>query len=161
MPPAAFVDLREIDLDTVIFGRDAIRVRNPHRYEFELLQGVLAYDPEQGLIVGEHRASEDAFWVRGHIPGRPIFPGVLMIETAAQLCSFYWNESLPDQKSFFGFGGIENTRFRGAVSPGDRLIIVGKSVQLKTRRAIFDTQGFVNGKMVFESRIIGVPVFPT
>ena len=158
MPPAAFVDLSEIDLNTLVFDRDAVRALNPHRYEFDLLHGVIAYDPEQGLIVGQHRAAEDAFWARGHIPGRPIFPGVLMIETAAQLCSFYWNETLPDQTSFFGFGGIESTRFRGVVKPGDQLVIVGKSVQLKLRRAIFDTQGFVDNKMVFESRIIGVPV---
>ncbi|MHC4954080.1 MAG: 3-hydroxyacyl-ACP dehydratase FabZ family protein [Planctomycetota bacterium] len=158
MPPAAFVDLRELDLDTLAFDRDAIRAHNPHRYEFELLHGVVHFDPEAGIIVGEHHAAEDAFWTRGHIPGRPIFPGVLMIETAAQLCSFYWIEALPDQTSFFGFGGIENTRFRGVVKPGDRLVIVAKSVQLKPRRAIFDAQGFVDGKMVFESRIIGVPV---
>ena len=158
MPPAAFVDLREFDLDTIEFDRDAIRARNPHRYEFELLQGVIAFRPDDGIIIGEHRAPEDAFWIRGHIPGRPLCPGVLMIETAAQLSSFYWLESFPDLKSFFGFGGIENTRFRGVVKPGDRLIVVAKSIQMKKRRAIFDAQGFVDGKMVFESRIIGVPV---
>ena len=158
MPPATFVDLSELDLEQVQFDREAIRKRNPHRYEFELLHAVHLFDPEAGLIVGEHQASEDAFWIRGHIPGRPIFPGVLMIETAAQLCSFYWNESRPDSNSFFGFGGIEETRFRGVVKPGDRLVIVGKSIQVKPRRAIFDTQGFVNNRMVFESRIIGMPV---
>ena len=158
MPPATFVDLHEFDLDTVEFDRDAIRKRNPHRYEFELLHSVIAFRPDDGIIVGEHRASEDAFWVRGHIPGRPLFPGVLMIETAAQLCSFYWNESYPNSKAFFGFSGIENTRFRGSVEPGDRLVIIGKLVQMKPRRAIFDTQGFVRDKMVFESRIIGMAI---
>jgi len=158
MPPAAFVDLREIDLEKTEFDCEAIRARNPHRYEFELLQRVIAYRPDDGIIIGEHHAPEDAFWIRGHIPGRPLFPGVLMIETAAQLSSFYWLECFPDLDSFFGFGGIENTRFRGVVKPGDRLIIVAKSIQMKTRRAIFDAQGFVEGKMVFESRIIGVPV---
>jgi 3-hydroxyacyl-[acyl-carrier-protein] dehydratase len=158
MPPATFVDLREFDLDRIEFGRDEIRKRNPHRYEFELLHGIIAFRPDQGIIVGEHRASEDAFWVRGHIPGRPLFPGVLMVETAAQLCSFYWREAYPENPSFFGFGGIENTRFRGSVEPGDRLIVVGKSVQIKPRRAVFDAQGFVGDKMVFETRIKGMPV---
>jgi len=158
MPPANLVDLSEFDLEHMQFDRDAIRLRNPHRYEFELLHGVIFYDKDQGLIVGQHRASEDAFWIRGHIPGRPIFPGVLMIETAAQLCSFFWNESRPDSNSFFGFGGLEATRFRGVVKPGDQLVIAAKSVSVKPRRSIFDTQGFVDGKMVFESRIIGMPV---
>lgn len=158
MPPATFVDLREVDLDRIEFDRDEIRQRNPHRFEFELLHGIIAFRPDDGIIVGHHLASEDAFWVRGHIPGRPLFPGVLMIETAAQLCSFYWRESFPEIDRFFGFAGIENTRFRGVVEPGDRLILVGKMVQVKPRRAIFDAQGFVNGSMVFETRIKGMPV---
>jgi len=158
MPPANLVDLSAIDHEHMQFDQDAIRLRNPHRYEFELLNGVMLFDLEQGLIVGEHRAPEDAFWIRGHIPGRPIFPGVLMIEAAAQLCSFYWNESRPDSNAFFGFGGLEATRFRGVVKPGDQLVIAAKSVSVKPRRSIFDTQGFVDGKMVFESRIIGMPV---
>ena len=119
---------------------------------------MITYQPEEGLIVGSHRTKEDAFWVRGHIPGRPLFPGVLMVETAAQLCSFYYNESFPDRDQFFGFGGIENTKFRGKVDTNQRLIIAGRAVQLKPRRAIFDTQGFVDGTMVFESRIVGVAV---
>ena len=107
MPPATIVDLQEFDLDSLQFDRDAIRAHNPHRYEFDLLHGVVAFRPDEGYIVGVHQAMEDAFWVRGHIPGRPIFPGVLMVETAAQLCSFYWNESFPESNSFFGFGGID------------------------------------------------------
>ena len=157
MPPATFVDLHDIDLDQLAFDQDEIRKRNPHRHEFELLHGIIVFRPEEGLIIGEHRASGDAFWVRGHIPGRPLFPGVLMVETAAQLCSFYWREAFPDIPSFFGFGGIENTRFRGVVEPGDRLVIIGKSISVRPRRAIFDAQGFVGDKMVFESRIMGVP----
>ncbi len=158
MPPATFVDLSEIDLDRIEFDRDAIRQRNPHRYEFELLHGIIMFRREDGILIGFHQAKEDAFWVRGHIPGRPLFPGVLMVETAAQLCSFFWRETFPDESRFFGFGGIENTRFRGVVEPGDRLIIVGRKVEVKPRRAIFDAQGFVNGSMVFETRIKGMPV---
>ena len=158
MPPATFVDLAELDLDEIEFDREAIRQRNPHRYEFELLHGIHAFRPDDGIIVGYHQASEDEFWVRGHIPGRPLFPGVLMIETAAQMCSFYWREAFPEIDRFFGFAGIENTRFRGVVEPGDRLILVGKMVQVKPRRAIFDAQGFVDDSMVFETRIKGMPV---
>jgi len=157
MPPKPFADLREFDLDRIAYGPEEIRKRNPHRHEMELLTGVIAYEPDRGLIIGEHRAREDAFWVRGHIPGRPLFPGVLMVELAAQLCSFYWRAQYPDMEKFFGFGGIENTRFRGTVRPGDRLIVVGKSIEVKPRRAIFDAQGFLDDTMVFETRIIGIP----
>jgi len=158
MPPKPIVDLREFDLDQVTFGPEKIREFNPQRYEFELLQRVLVFRPDERLIIGDHHAEPDAYWVRGHIPGRPIMPGVLLIELAAQLCSFYWRAAFPDERRFFGFGGIESTRFRGEVVPGHRLIVVGKSIQLKARRAIFDTQGFVDGTMVFESRVIGLPL---
>ncbi|MHC4410317.1 MAG: 3-hydroxyacyl-ACP dehydratase FabZ family protein [Planctomycetota bacterium] len=137
MPPATFVDLAELDLDEIEFDREAIRQRNPHRYEFELLHGIHAFRPDDGIIVGYHQASEDEFWV---------------------LCSFYWREAFPEIDRFFGFAGIENTRFRGVVEPGDRLILVGKMVQVKPRRAIFDAQGFVDDSMVFETRIKGMPV---
>lgn len=158
MPPKPLADLSAYDLDRIEFGPDEIRALNPHRYEFDLLHGVIAFRPEDKLIIGVHRASEDAFWVRGHIPGRPLFPGVLMVETSAQLCSFYWYRQLEERGRFFGFGGIENTKFRGQVVPGDDLILAARMVQLKPRRAIFDCQGFVRGRMVFETRITGVVV---
>jgi len=157
MPPAPFVDLDTLDLERIQFGIEEIRRRNPHRFEMEMLTGILLFAPERELIVGENRIPKDAFWVRGHIPGRPLFPGVLMVEAAAQLCSFYWRQIHPDVEKFFGFGGIEETRFRGVVQPGDRLILAGKPVDLKARRAIFEAQGFLDGRMVFETRIIGVP----
>jgi 3-hydroxyacyl-[acyl-carrier-protein] dehydratase len=157
MPPAPLVDLDGIDLDHIEYGPEEIRKRNPHRHEMELLSGILYYNPDEGLIVGEHRATDDAFSVRGHIPGRPLLPGVLMVEMSAQLCSFFWRNQFPEIDKFFGFGGIESTRFRGMVKPGDRLIIAGKSIQVKSRRAIFDAQGFVDRSMIFETRIIGIP----
>ena len=158
MPPKTLVDLGAFDLEHIEFGPDEIRALNPHRFEFALLDGVIAFRPDDGFIIGVHHARADAFWVRGHIPGRPLFPGVLMVETSAQLCSFYWYRQLQEKERFFGFGGIENTKFRGQVVPGDDLVIAARMIQLKPRRAIFDCQGFVKDRMVFETRITGVVV---
>ena len=78
-----------------------------------------------------------------------------MVEAAAQLCTYYFKISLQSDK-FFGFGGIEKVKFRGQVIPGNKLIIIAKNTELRARRAIFDTQGIANGKLVFEGEIIGM-----
>ena len=67
--------------------------------------------------------------MRGHMPGYPLLPGVLMCEAAAQLCSCYIVTSGLLEGDFIGFGGMENVRFRGPVRPGDRLVLVGKGMQ--------------------------------
>jgi 3-hydroxyacyl-[acyl-carrier-protein] dehydratase len=71
----------------------------------EQLTGILMFDPEQSLIVGYKDVKADEFWVRGHIPGRPLLPGVLMCECAAQLCSYYYSRAT-SQSRFVGFGGM-------------------------------------------------------
>jgi 3-hydroxyacyl-[acyl-carrier-protein] dehydratase len=62
------------------------------------------------------------------------------------------------QGDFIGFGGLENIRFRGQVRPGDRLVLIGKATKLHRRQTVFNVQGFVGAKLVFEGTIIGVPM---
>ncbi|MDR4498483.1 MAG: beta-hydroxyacyl-ACP dehydratase [Candidatus Scalindua sp.] len=157
MPQELFVNKDEIDVNNIEVDIEGIRAVNPHRYEMEQLNGIIRFDPENKIIVGYKDVKGDEFWVRGHIPGRPLFPGVLMMEAAAQLCTYYYKRVIQDDR-FLGFGGLDKVKFRGKVSPGDRLIIVAKNKELRARRAIFDTQGIVNGKLVFEGVIIGMVV---
>ncbi len=159
MPPRLLVNLEEIDLNRVEIEIEGIREANPQRYEMEQLSGIIRFAPEEGCIVGYKDITGDEFWIRGHIPGRPIMPGVIMCEAAAQLCSFYYqNALLNDTERFVGFGGMTDVKFRGTVHVGDRLILIAKNVELKSRRAVFQTQGVVNGRMVFEAVIIGMPI---
>ncbi len=157
MPPAFIVDLESVDRDVIVAGPDEIRKRNPHRFEMELLDAVTHYDPEAGVIVGYFDARDDQFWVRGHIPGRPLLPGVLMIEASAQLCSYYYKDQHPDVP-FFGFAGLEDVRFRSPVTPGQRLYLLGKKKLFKPRRASFEVQGVVEGKLAFQGTVIGMRV---
>ena len=108
--------------------------------------------------MGYKDVTENEFWIRGHIPGRPLMPGVIMIEAAAQLASFFVKILRTDDDRFIGFGGIEDTKFRGTVSPGCRLYIVEKLLENRPRRFKSAVQGYVNGQMVFETTIIGMPV---
>ena len=155
MPPQPIIDITTFDTSKIIVDHAGVYQVNPHRYEFEFLDGIYKVDREAGIIVGYRDVRPDEFWVKAHIPGRPIFPGVLMIETAAQLVSYYVMSDRPGQ-GFLGFGGVTDVKFRGAVVPGDRIIMAGKMVEYRSRRCIGATQAFVNGQLVYEGMIIGM-----
>ena len=121
MPPKLLFDLDSIDLDAVEAGKEDIREVNPQRYEMEQLDGIIHHDPDEGIIVGYKDVRDDEFWVRGHIPDRPLLPGVLMCEAAAQLCSYYYMRYTETDK-FLGFGGMQDVKFRRPVEPGNKLI---------------------------------------
>jgi len=157
MAPPLLVDLAKVDLSRVLMTVEEIRRYNPHRYEIEQLSGVIHRDPAAGQIVAFKDVRPDEFWVRGHIPGRPLYPGVLMIEAAAQMSSLYYKKVQNDPR-FLGFGGVDGVKFRGQVVPGDRLLLLGQVVELRNRRAVFDTQGVVGDRLVFEARITGMPI---
>jgi len=164
MAPPLLVDLSRIDLDARALSLEAVRRLNPHRYEMEQLGGVIHLDASAGQIVAYRDVRADEFWVRGHIPGRPLLPGVLMLESAAQMCSVYYKSVQADSR-FLGFGGVDKVKFRGQVVPGQRLLLLGRAVEIRRRRAVFDTQGVVRDgagpqafKLVFEGRIVGMPI---
>jgi 3-hydroxyacyl-[acyl-carrier-protein] dehydratase len=157
MPQDIFIDVSTLDLNKPIINIEAIRAVIPHRYEMEQLCGILKFDTDQRIIVGYKDVTNNEFWVQGHIPGRPLMPGVIMLEAAAQLCTYYYKQTTKDNR-FLGFGGIDDVKFRGKVVPGDKLILIAKNKELRSRRAVFDTQGVVGGKLVFEGIIIGMVV---
>lgn len=156
MPPAAIMDPERLDTSKVLYDQDAIRGGNPQRFEMEQLSAIVLFDPAHKIIAGYKDVTENEFWVRGHMPGFPIMPGVVMCEASAQLASFYCHLTHAIEGGFLGFGGMEDVRFRGLVRVGDRLIIIAKAVKIHRRQMIFDTQGFVGKNMVFHARVIGV-----
>jgi len=158
MPPVLNLDPASLDLSRVVADQEAIRRVNPQRFEMEQLNAIVHVDTELHIFAGYKDVRADEFWVRGHMPDYPLFPGVLMCEAAAQLCSYYIATHGLLQADFVGFGGMENVRFRGQVRPGDRLLLIGKATKLNRRQSIFDVQGFVGSTMVFHAEIYGVPM---
>ncbi len=157
MAPTLLFDISGLDLHKVQFGVQDIEKVNPHRGVMRLLDGVIHIDTQAGEAVAFHDVRPDAFWVEGHIPGRPLMPGVLMIELAAQTASFYTLRCIPNV-SFLGFVGADDIKFRGQVEPGDRLIVVGQAVEMRRRRSICRAQCLLNGTIVFEGTITGMPM---
>lgn len=158
MPPELNYDPASLDFSQTVADQEAIRRVNPQRFEMEQLNAIVHVDTEQHIFAGYKDVRADEFWVRGHMPDYPLFPGVLMCEAAAQLCSYYIATSGFLAADFVGFGGMENVRFRGQVRPGDRLVLIGKATKLNRRQSIFDVQGFVGSTMVFHAEIYGVPI---
>ena len=158
MPPSLLFDLSKIDLNAKpLFGREVIEKSNPQRFEMEQLDGVLWYDKEKFLILGYKDITENEFWVRGHIPGRPLMPGVIMVEAAAQLSSVFVKH-IYELGGFIGFAGIDSAKFRSVVEPGQRLYLLGHITKFKRRKYTCDVQGIVNGTLVFETTVSGLNV---
>lgn len=158
MPPPVLLDPTQLDLSRVVADQEAIRQINPQRFEMEHLTAVVFVDPSQHLLAGYKDVRADEFWVRGHMPGYPLLPGVIMCEAAAQLCSYYIASQKLMQGDIIGFGGMEEVRFRAPVRPGERLVLVGKAGKLHRRQVVCHVQGFVGATMVFHADIIGVPI---
>ncbi len=156
MPPPALIDLDAIDFSRLLYDRARIYEILPQRFEFALLDGIVHLDPVRGDAVGFCDVRADGWWCRGHMPAKALFPGVLMVESAAQLAAFGSHFVMNDPSSFMGFGGIDAAKFRDSVVPPARLVLACKAVEIRRRRIICDAQGFVDGRMVFEGRITGL-----
>ena len=160
MPPEALFDIKKVDCSRVVVDLDGIRRINPQRYEFEQLTAIVALMPEHHLIIGYRDVRHDEFWVRGHMPGFPLMPGVLICEVAAQLAGYYTKSQHLMGGDFIAFGGMDHVRFRGPVRPGDRLIMMSQATKVNRRQVVSDVQGFVGESMVFQGSIIGMPFVP-
>ena len=153
------VELSQFDLNNVIADVEEIRRHNPQRFEMEQLQAIVYEDAVRHLCVGYKDVSLSDFWVRGHMPGMPLMPGVMMLVAAAQLCSYFVQKYNLLQSEMVGFGGLEEVRFRDPVVPGDRLIIMTEMTKVRPRRMIVSRfQGVVRESIVVEGILKGIPL---
>jgi 3-hydroxyacyl-[acyl-carrier-protein] dehydratase len=153
------VDLDLLDLDHPIADIEAIRKLNPQRHEMEQLSAILYEDTENYCCAALKEVGHDEFWVRGHMPGMPLMPGVVMLEAVAQLSSYFTQKHDLLGADIVGFGGVDNVRFRGLVTPGDRLILMVKLLKARRNRMIIaGFQGVVDGNLVLEGELRGIPI---
>ena len=148
-------DTSGLDTSSLALSREDLESWNPHRGDIVQLDGVVWRADDFTRGVGIKRVRHDEFWVTGHFPGRPVMPGVLMVEAGAQLASylFYARRGKP---CIAGFTRIEDTVFRNPVKPGQDLLILCEEIRYRPRRFISEIQGIVEGRVAFYSKITGM-----
>lgn len=148
-------DISQIDLNAVAVSAEEVGLINPQSGDMRQLDHVIWVNDDSSRAIGVKLVRHDEFWVPGHIPGRPLLPGVLMIEAAAQLSSVLYRKRTSEEQ-FIGFTRCNKTAFRGQVVPGDTLYLLAQEVEFRPRRMICACQGVVNGNLVLETEITGM-----
>lgn len=126
----------------------------PHRYPFLLVDRVVEYEEEQ-RIVGIKNVTINEPFFQGHFPGVPIMPGVLIVESMAQVGGVLVFKTLPDrEKKLVFFAGIQSARFRKPVVPGDQLRLEMSLTRARTNLGKLQGTAFVEGQRVAEAEIM-------
>ncbi len=148
-------DLEGIDLGRRLLDREALQGWIPHRGAMQLLDSIVWVNAEKTRGIGHRRVESDEFWVAGHFPSRAMFPGVLMVETGAQLALYLFNIRMgsPQLPAFLR---IDECAFRHHVEPGDDFYVLCQEVKIGKRRFVSDVQGLVGSRIAFEARIAGM-----
>ncbi len=137
-----------------MYGFDISKVMAllPHRYPFLLIDKVTDTDNKEFLTAIKNVSFNEPFF-QGHFPGKPIMPGVLILEAMAQatgLLSFSSMTEDPESK-FHMLVGMNKSRFRGQVIPGDQLEIKVRLTRNMRGIGMFECKAYVNGSIVAES----------
>ena len=137
---------------------EGIMERIPHRYPFLLIDGILNVKPGESIVAAKNVSFNEPYFL-GHFPGHPVMPGVLIVEAMAQAAGVLIWESVPPQERNFTLYlvGVENTRFRQPVRPGDRLVVTATLTSRRRNFWRFDAVAEVDGKRVASSEFVQTP----
>lgn len=125
----------------------------PHRYPFSLVDRIIKYVPGK-FAVGIKNVTFNEPHFQGHFPGRPIMPGVLIVEAMAQVGGVVLTQMADVQDGLFMFAGIDKVRFRQPVVPGDQLIMTVELLSVKRRRfGTMQGRAEVDGRLVAEGEL--------
>ncbi len=137
-----------------VIENDEIQRYLPHRYPFLLVDRILELDEDGSRMVGLKNVSANEPHFQGHFPGRPIMPGVLIIEAMAQVGAVGLLKQPENQGKLALFAGIEKARFRQMVVPGDQLRIEVKLLGRRGRIGRSEAKAYVGDKLAAEAELV-------
>lgn len=135
------------------FAVEEIQALLPHRYPFALVDRIIEYVPGQ-RAVGIKNVTFNEPQFQGHFPGRPIMPGVLIVEAMAQVGGIVLTQ-IPGVSGLCMFAGIDKVRFRRPVVPGDQLIMTVELMTIKRLRfGKMQARAEVDGQLACEGELM-------
>jgi len=125
----------------------------PHRYPFLLIDRIVEFEPTKRVVALKNVTINEPFF-QGHFPDHPIMPGVLVIEAMAQAGAVLMLAELPDRdKKLAVFTGIDNTKFRRSITPGDQLRLEVNVLSFRPRTGRMEGKAYVDGKLACEATL--------
>ena len=139
-------------------GAELIAAALPHRHPFVFVDRVLSFKKNESVVALKQVAISEPHF-QGHFPGRPLMPGVLMIEALAQACgALMWLSASEEERQSDGgvwmLAGIDECRFRRGVVPGDSLILRAELLRASMGVARFAARAEVDGQVACEARLV-------
>ncbi len=125
----------------------------PHRDPFLFVDKILEFEPEK-RAVGLKHLSKDSDFYKGHFPGRPITPGVLIIEAMAQVGGIIVLSKEENRGKYAYFIAMDNVKFRRPALPGDDLVLDVTLTRYRTHSGQVHGKAFVKGKLIAEADLM-------
>ncbi|RCJ34704.1 3-hydroxyacyl-[acyl-carrier-protein] dehydratase FabZ [Nostoc minutum NIES-26] len=136
------------------FTSEEIQKLLPHRYPFLLVDKIIDYVPGK-LAIGVKNVTVNEPQFQGHFPGRPLMPGVLIVEAMAQVGGIVLKQLPGFEDGLFVFAGIDKVRFRRQVVPGDQLVMTVELLTVKQRRfGKMQARAEVDGQLAAEGELM-------